>query len=64
MSPERRREVSSMGGKAAHRLKRAHEWTREEAVIQGRKGGRPKGWRKKKNVLAEIPDENTTITDE
>lgn len=35
-----RREVASKGGKAAHRLGRAHEFTSEEARENGRRGGR------------------------
>ncbi len=40
MSPEKQREIASMGGKAAHRLGKAHEWTSEEAREVGRRGGR------------------------
>lgn len=39
MSPEKRRQIASMGGKAAHALQRAHEWTSEEATKAGRIGG-------------------------
>ena len=39
MSPEKKREIASKGGKAAHRLGVAHKWTSEEAQIAGRKGG-------------------------
>jgi uncharacterized protein len=39
MTPEQRKKVASAGGKAAHRVGRAHEWTREEAIEAGRKGG-------------------------
>lgn len=39
MSPARRREVASKGGKAAHQKGTAHEWTSEEAREAGRKGG-------------------------
>ena len=35
----KRREISSKGGQAAHRQGKAHEWTREEAREAGRKGG-------------------------
>jgi len=38
MSPKKRREVGSKGGKAAHALGKAHKWTREEAQAAGRKG--------------------------
>jgi uncharacterized protein len=39
ISPEKQREISSMGGKAAHAQGRAHEFTSEEARAAGRKGG-------------------------
>lgn len=39
MSPEKVREISSLGGKAAHQLGTAHEWTPEEASKAGKKGG-------------------------
>jgi uncharacterized protein len=40
LSPEKRREISGKGGKAAHVKGTAHEFTVEEARIAGRKGGR------------------------
>lgn len=40
MNPEKQREIASKGGKAAHARGTAHEFTREEAVVAGRKGGR------------------------
>ncbi len=39
MTPERHREVASMGGRAAHEQGVAHEWTTEEAREAGRRGG-------------------------
>src|SRR5437660_2726238 len=39
MDPEKRREIASKGGKAAHAQGSAHEFTPEEARIAGRKGG-------------------------
>jgi general stress protein YciG len=39
MSTERKREIASKGGKAAHRLGRAHEFTSAQAKIAGAKGG-------------------------
>jgi uncharacterized protein len=39
MSPERRREIASKGGRAAHEKGTAHEWTSEEAKAAGSKGG-------------------------
>ncbi len=35
----KRREISSKGGQAAHRQGKAHKWTTEEAREAGRKGG-------------------------
>ena len=40
ISPERRREIASLGGKAAQKTGRTHRWTSEEAQEAGRKGGR------------------------
>lgn len=39
LSPERRVEIASQGGKAAHLQGRAHRFTSEEAREAGRKGG-------------------------
>jgi general stress protein YciG len=39
MSPERVKEIASMGGKAAHANGTAHQFTSEEAKVAGRKGG-------------------------
>lgn len=39
MSPERVRELARMGGKAAHASGHAHQFTHEEAVAAGKKGG-------------------------
>jgi hypothetical protein len=38
-SPEKRRELSSKGGKRCHELGLAHQFTKEEAAIAGKKGG-------------------------
>jgi hypothetical protein len=38
MDPEKRRRIASLGGRTAHRLGNAHEWTREEAQDAARKG--------------------------
>jgi uncharacterized protein len=40
ISPEKRREISRLGGKAAHARGTAHEFTTEEARTAGSKGGR------------------------
>lgn len=47
MTPERRREISSKGGKAAHEQGVAHIWNPEEARAAGSKGGRVTGSRRK-----------------
>lgn len=39
MDPEKQREIASKGGRAAHSLGTAHEWTSDEARAAGRKGG-------------------------
>ena len=39
MSLEKRRMIAGMGGTAAHKLGKAHRWTKEEAKIAGKKGG-------------------------
>ena len=39
MDPERRRRISSVGGKAVHAKGTGHEFTSEEARAAGRKGG-------------------------
>lgn len=42
MTPERRKEIASMGGKAGHAMGVAHKFTPEEAREAGRKAGRAK----------------------
>ncbi len=39
MDPSMQRELASKGGRAAHKLGRAHQFSSEEARIAGRKGG-------------------------
>jgi len=39
MSPEKKREIASKGGRAAHQKGTAHEFTPDEARAAGRKGG-------------------------
>jgi general stress protein YciG len=39
MDPEKRRKIASMGGTAAQKAGVAHNWTKAEAAIAGRKGG-------------------------
>lgn len=40
MDKARQREIASMGGKKAHEMGTAHEWTSSEAEVAGRKGGK------------------------
>lgn len=40
MDKEKHREIASKGGKAAHELGRAHQFTSEEAREAGKKGGK------------------------
>lgn len=39
ISPEKRAEIASLGGKAAHAKGTAHKWNAEEARQAGRLGG-------------------------
>lgn len=39
LTPERRREIAALGGKAAAKTGRAHRFTSDEARTAGRKGG-------------------------
>jgi len=39
MDPARQREIASKGGRAAHEMGTAHEWSSDEAREAGRKGG-------------------------
>ncbi len=40
MSPERKREIASKGGMAAHKKGTAYKWDSESAKIAGQKGGK------------------------
>ncbi|MBI2392876.1 MAG: hypothetical protein HYV09_25045 [Deltaproteobacteria bacterium] len=56
MSPEKQREIASLGGKAAHAKGTAHEFSPEEAREAGRKGGQAaQRARQAKPEEAEIP---------
>lgn len=46
MSPERQRQIASLGGRAAHQQGVAHEWSTEEARQAGKKGGQASGKRR------------------
>jgi general stress protein YciG len=47
LSPEERRKVSGLGGRTAHQMGRAHQFTPEEAREAGKKGGLVTGQRRK-----------------
>lgn len=48
LSPERRREIASLGGRASHDRGTAYKWDSEKAKDAGRKGGlRSRGGRAK-----------------
>jgi uncharacterized protein len=38
MSPERRKEIASMGGRTSQARGTAHQWTAAEASVAGKKG--------------------------
>lgn len=48
MSPDKHRELSAKGGKAAHVKGTAHEWDSTEAQFAGRKGGAASGDKRRK----------------
>jgi hypothetical protein len=50
MTKAKKQEIASKGGKAAHALGVAHQWTHEEAQVAGRKGGAKSRRRGKKKV--------------
>lgn len=54
LTPERRREIARLGGRAAHAKGTAHKWTSEEAARAGRVGGRIS---RRKPMRRDIPDE-------
>jgi uncharacterized protein len=51
MTPEKKREIASKGGKAAHANGTAHKWTSEEAQAAGRKGGQISRKRRRVQVV-------------
>jgi uncharacterized protein len=46
MSPERQRQIASLGGRTAHEQGVAHQWDRQQAIAAGRKGGQASGKRR------------------
>lgn len=55
LPPERRKEIAAMGGRTAHKLKRAHQWTATEASTASLIG-----WGKAIKVVVEL-EENQEI---
>ena len=53
MDVDKRKRISSMGGKAAHTSGNAHQFTHEEAVVAGIKSGQS---RVKKVRVEVVPD--------
>lgn len=52
MNEKRRKEISSMGGKAAHEKGTAHEFSSKEAREAGMKGGKASRKREKARMAA------------
>jgi general stress protein YciG len=57
LTPERRAEIASKGGKASQAKGTAHTWTSEEARIAGAKGG-SESWRRRAGAMAVFPKTN------
>jgi len=57
MTPERRREIASKGGKSAHEQGLGHRFTHDQAVEAGRKGGRKRAEVMKQKKEGEYLDE-------
>lgn len=53
MDEEKRREIASQGGKAAHEKGTAHEFDSEEAREAGRKGGQARAQNQQNNSMNE-----------
>jgi general stress protein YciG len=66
MDPERQRQISSQGGKAAHQKGTAHEFDSEEAREAGRKGGMVSGGRRRarESANAQRPPEQAERSEE
>ena len=59
MPLERRQEIASAGGRAAHALGVAHRWTSAEAVLAGRKGGEASRGVKRTRARVDAPAVST-----
>ncbi len=58
MSPERRREIATLGGRAVQAKGVGHSWTSGEATVAGRKGGQ--AWSEKNLLLKHFTKESTS----
>jgi uncharacterized protein len=54
MSPERRREIASKGGRTSQARGTAHQWTAEEASAAGKKGSARYALRKVDDVATSM----------
>lgn len=50
MSEEKKKQIASKGGRAAHQQGTAHEWDSEEARAAGKKGGQSQGGRQEDTI--------------
>lgn len=55
MPPDLQRRIAASGGRAAHQLGLAHEWTPEEAIAAGRKGGQARAAQVRARRASEAP---------
>lgn len=52
MDKSKQRQIASRGGKAAHKIGTAHEFTSEEARIAGMKGGKARAQKRQQRMLS------------
>ena len=55
LTPQHLAEISQMGGRTAHAIGRAHQFTSEEAREAGRKGGKTTHERRRQNAEEKRP---------
>lgn len=64
MSPERRREVASKGGRTSQARGTAHQWTAEEASAAGKKGSARYALRKREAVPSQGEQKSTSSNED
>jgi general stress protein YciG len=64
MDEEKRREIASQGGKAAHEKGTAHEFDSNEAREAGRKGGQARAQNQSGNNSSQNSSQNTENSEE